>query len=180
MALRIDILGFARLIEVVRRIADTQDQRLTVEKDNASALRDIADSLSPPFPLVSFSSFSSQGVTIKGDIHMAELREGQQAVATVSLKTKGGNPAAYQVGTEVWTSSDPARASVTVDPANPLQATIAGLNGAFNTPVLITFTADGDPDADQTRDVVATLDVVVTQGEAVVAEISLGTPTDTP
>lgn len=109
---------------------------------------------------------------------MAELREGQRIRATVALKTKGGNPAAYEKGTEAWVSSDPAVASVTVDPADPLQADVDGLNGAANTPVLVTFTADGDPDAGETRDLVATLDVVVTQGEAVVAEISAGAPTD--
>jgi hypothetical protein len=43
---------------------------------------------------------------------------------------------------------------------------------------VITFRADGDPDADQTRDLVGTLDVVVTQGEAVVVELSAGAPAD--
>lgn len=129
-------------------------------------------------PDVFFSSITSQGITTKGEIKMAELREGQRIRATVALKTKGGNPAAYEKGTEAWVSSDPAVASVTVDPADPLQADVDGLNGAANTPVLVTFTADGDPDAGETRDLVATLDVVVTQGEAVVAEISAGAPTD--
>lgn len=111
---------------------------------------------------------------------MAELREGQRIRATVALKTKGGNPAAYEKGTEKWGSSDPAVASVTPDAADPLQADVDGLNGANNASVLVTFTADGDPDVDQARDVVATLDVTVTQGEAVVAEISAGAPTDIP
>ncbi len=118
------------------------------------------------------------GIKITGDIKEMELREGQKVSASASLKTAAGNDAAYQTGSAVWTSSDPAVASVEVDATNELAATIHGLNGAANTPVLVTFTADGDPDADQTRDVVATLDVVVTQGEAVVAEITAGTPED--
>jgi hypothetical protein len=120
------------------------------------------------------------GLTIRGVIKMAELREGQRVTATAVLKTAGGNPAAYQTGSAVWTSSDPAVASVLVHPDNELMADVDGLNGAANTPVLVTFTADGDPDADQVRDVVATLDVVVTQGEAVVAEVTAGPATDIP
>lgn len=109
---------------------------------------------------------------------MAELREGKSVVATVALRTKAGHPAAYEKGTEKWESSDPA-AVVTVDPTNPLQAKIDGVDGSNNTAVLVTFTADGDPAADVTTPVVATVDIIVTQGNAVTAEISLGTPTDT-
>lgn len=125
---------------------------------------------------------SAQGLVIRGVIKMAELREGQQLSATVTLKTKSGNPAAYEVGSAVWTSSDPTVATATVDPTNELMANIVGVNGAANTPVLVTFTADGDPDAgpDQVRPVVATLDIVVTQGEAFVAEITAGPATDVP
>lgn len=155
----------------IKELIAVENKRLEIEEF-------IADMLGAQ-PKVNFS-ISYQGVTAKGAITMAELREGQQLVATVTLKTKAGNPAAYQTGTAVWTSSDPTVATATVDPTNELSATIVGVNGAANTPVLVTFTADGDPDADQTRDVVGTLDIVVTQGEAFVAEVAAGTPTDVP
>ena len=106
-----------------------------------------------------------------------ELREGQFVTATVSLKTSSGHPAAYQVGTESWTSSDPA-VEVVQDSADPLKAKITGIDGSSNASALVTFKCDGDPDDDESRDVVATLDVVVTQGEAMVAEITTDTPQD--
>lgn len=127
-----------------------------------------------------FSKVTAYGVTITGEIKNMDLREGQQAKLDVTLKTKAGNPAAYEKGSGKWQSSDDARASVEVDPTNELSATLKGLSGADNTPVLISFTADGDPDADQVRDIVATLDCVVTQGEAFVAEIAAGAPVDQP
>lgn len=109
-----------------------------------------------------------------------ELREGQRVEATVSLLTSSGHPAAYQAGTEAWQSSDPAAVSVTPHADNPLVADIDGLGGSANATAVVTFTCDGDPDADQSRDIVATLDVVCTQGEAMVAEITTGTPSDIP
>jgi hypothetical protein len=120
------------------------------------------------------------GLTITGRIKKMELREGQQVDATVTLKTAAGNPAAYQKGTAKWTTSDETAVQVmqAAAPVDELKATIYGVSGANNTPVLITFTCDGDPDSDQQRDIVATLDVVCTQGEAVVAEIDTGTATD--
>lgn len=131
-------------------------------------------------PHVYFSELSGQGIRIKGEFSMAELREGQQFDVTVALKTKAGHPAKYQTGTEAWESSNPPVSTVKVDPANPLRATVKGLDGSNNEAVLITFTCDGDPDDDASRDVVATLDVVVTQGEAFVAEATAGPATDTP
>lgn len=110
---------------------------------------------------------------------MAELREGQQFGVTASLKTAAGHNAAYQTGSATWESSDENIASVEVNPDNELEATVRGLDGSNSDAVVITFRADGDPDDDEVRDLVATLDVVVTQGEAVVSELVAGTPTDT-
>ena len=126
-----------------------------------------------------FSQVVSNGVVIKGRLKKMELREGQFVTATVSLKTKSGHDAAYEVGSAKWASSDPA-VGVVADPTDEKKATITGLDGSANASAVVTFTADGDPDADQTRDVVATLDVVCTTGEAVVAEITTDTPQDNP
>lgn len=109
---------------------------------------------------------------------MAELREGQQFTVTAILKTADGHPASYEKGSAKWESSDESVATVEVNPDNELESTVKGVDGSNNGSAVITFRADGDPDADQTRDLVATLDVVVTQGEAVVSELSAGTPSD--
>jgi len=144
-------------------------------------LSDIRDFMGVP-PEAFFSTIEFDGVKISGRITYMDLREGQQVNASVTLKTKSGNPAAYEKGTASWVSSDPATVSATVDATDELKAVIVGLNGANNTPVLITFTVDGDPDAgpDQVRNIIATLDVVCTQGEAMVAEITTDTPVDVP
>lgn len=140
-------------------------------------LGDIRDFLGAT-PKVTFT-IESNGLIIKGATKM-DLREGQQVNASVTLKTAAGNPASYEKGSATWVSSDPATVSVTPDTSDELKAVVKGLNGANNTSVIVTFHADGDPDADQVRDVIATLDVVCTQGEAVVAEITTDTPVDTP
>lgn len=126
------------------------------------------------------SSITTNGITIRGKIKKMELREGQQVEATVSLTTASGHPAVHESGTESWESSDPDIASVTVNANDPLQATIVGVDGSNNGSVLITFRADGDPDADQVRDIVVTGDVVVTQGEAHVGSMTFGPPIDVP
>ncbi len=155
----------------IRKLIKVDEARLEVEEFIAQMLG--------AQPRVSFTELSFEGVKSKGDIKMAELREGQEFTVTAAFKTKAGNPASYQTGSAAWTSSDATVASVTADPANELSAKVMGLNGAANTPVLISFTADGDPDVEE-RPLIATLDVVVTQGEAVVAELAAGTPIDTP
>ena len=126
-----------------------------------------------------FSTVSHNGVTIKGDIEMAELREGQRIPVSVAFKTANGKPAVYQAGTATFESSDPA-ARFDVDPADELKGYLVGVDGSNNASGTLTFRADGDPDADQVRELVATLDFVVTQGEAVVAEITAGPAEDNP
>jgi len=129
---------------------------------------------------VFFNQVRIGGLTFTGEITMAELREGQQFDVTAKLTTASGHAAAYQQGTATFESSDPSIASVEQSADDPLTATVKGVDGSNNGSAVITFRADGDPDADQTRDLVATLDVVVTQGEAVVAELEAGPASDTP
>jgi len=126
-----------------------------------------------------FSQIQFGGIKIQGDFRAMELREGQQVTVTASLKTAAGHDADYQTGSATWESSDPA-ASVTANPDNELEATVIGVDGSTNATAVITFRADGDPDADQTRDLVGTLDVAVTKGEAAVVELSAGAPSDVP
>lgn len=139
---------------------------------------DIRDFMGCP-PECSFALIEGSGVKITGRITNMELREGQSTTASVKLQTASGNPAAYQQGTETWESSDATVVSVEPDLKNPLSARISGLNGSNNAACVVTFSCDGDPDADQTRDIVATLDVVCTQGEAFVASMETTPPVDT-
>lgn len=145
-------------------------------------LCEMAFSIKPRFERIHvfFNQVRVGGLIVIGELTQMELREGQQSVVTANLKTAAGHPAAYQDGTATFESSDPTIATVEQDSANPLQATVKGVDGSNNGSVVITFRADGDPDADQERDLVATLDVVVTQGEAVVADLEAGPASDIP
>jgi hypothetical protein len=131
-------------------------------------------------PVVIFTTARFAGVEITGEFFDMNLREGQQVKLTAALRTKAGHVATYEPGSATWESSDPSVATVTVDPDSELSANVIGVDGSNNGSVVITFRADGDPDADQVRDLVGTLDVVVTQGEAVVVELSAGVASDVP
>lgn len=114
---------------------------------------------------------------IEGDIKKMQLREGQKVTATVDLKTARGNQASYEKGSASWESSDESVVSVEQNPENELEATIRGLDGDENGSVVITFRADGD-DTESEKQIVATLDVVCTQGKAVVASVTTGAAED--
>lgn len=107
-----------------------------------------------------------------------EIREGQQFDIEAKPQTASGHPAAYQEGSATFESSNPDVVSVTQHEDNPLKATVKGLDGSNADSALITFRADGDPDADETRDLVGTLDVTCSQGEAVVVALEAGPVSD--
>jgi hypothetical protein len=115
---------------------------------------------------------------VKGVFCMAELKEGQKFNVTVAPKTAHGHPAAIQDGSGRWTSSDDAVVSVEQDPTNPLKAVVRGLDGSANESVVIEFRADADRSPDGVREIVGTLDVVCTTGDAAVVELTADTPTD--
>lgn len=123
---------------------------------------------------------SLNGITIKGDIEMAELREGQRIPLQANFKTANGHPATHEAGTVKWDNSNPDIASLEVDPNDETKAFLNGTDGSANAAGVASCTADGDPDADQTRVLVSTLDYVVTQGEAFVSEIQAGPAEDIP
>ena len=100
----------------------------------------------------------------------------QQFDVSVNIRDKKGNPA--QVQNPVWSSSEAGTASVTVDPANPLKAVVAAV-GPVDEASMITFEADADM-GDGVKPIIATLDLVVTSGEATVVEIVAGTPSEQP
>lgn len=115
---------------------------------------------------------------IKGVIRMAELKEGQKMKLTVAPKTSRGHAASIEAGSGRWTSSDDGVVSVEQNPDNELEATIHGLDGSANESVVIEFRGDADRSAEGVREIIGTLDVVCTTGDAAVVDISAGTPED--
>lgn len=126
-----------------------------------------------------FSRVSSGGVTVEGVITNMEIREDQAVKVTAVLKTKEGHPASYQKGSAQWSISDETVASLTLDDSDELSAVIKCTDGSNNTAFVVSLSVDGDPDDDNARPIVLTGDLVATQGEAVVGELSFGTPVDT-
>jgi hypothetical protein len=129
---------------------------------------------------VKFTCAESQGLKIKGDLTAMELREGQKVKLSVRPLTANGNPAGIEEGSAEWTSSDSAIVSVEIDTANPFDAWARGVNGSNNASANIEFRADGDQDAgpNDVNEIVGTLAVTCTQGDAVTVEIEAGEPTD--
>ncbi len=124
---------------------------------------------------INFDTFATPDFFIRGVFTMAELREGKSAVVTAAPKTAAGNPAAYQTGSAVFESSDETVLRVTQNPDNELEATLEALDGSNNETVTVTFTADGDPDADEERMLVGSIAVSVTQGEAIAFDLTFST-----
>lgn len=110
-------------------------------------------------------------------INKMELKEGQKATLTVALRTATGHAAGYETGTAQFESSDDALLKVTSNPDNELLATIETLDGSNNDTATVTFRADG-LQGDGEREIVGTLAVVCTQGDATVVEITATPPPD--
>jgi hypothetical protein len=126
---------------------------------------------------VEFVSIEVEGLKIKGDIFAMELREGQKANVTVKPLTARGHAGAIETGSARWSTSDESVISVTADPSNELAATIEGLDGSQNESVVVEFRADGKR-GEEVKEVVGTVDVVCTQGDATVVNLEVGTPSD--
>ncbi len=108
---------------------------------------------------------------------MANLREGQEVEFTVNPVSASGGPGDYEKGSADWTSSDP---SVVVTPNvdNELVAKAKCVDGSVLKAVSVSCHLDGDPDADQVRDILASGTVNVLHGEAVGATMTEGTVVD--
>lgn len=114
-----------------------------------------------------------------GDLFTMQLKEGQKATINVVLKTKRGHQAAIEPGSASFESSDPSVVQVRQNPTNELSAEIEAIDGSANESVVVTFRADGKI-GDGVRELVGTLDVVATQGDAFVVEMEVGEITDAP
>jgi hypothetical protein len=100
----------------------------------------------------------------------------QQADLEAKIMDRKGNPAPVQ--NPLWESSEPGTATVEVDAANPLKAVVKAV-GPVDEASMVTFTADADL-GEGVVPIIATLDLVVTAGMGVVAEISAGPATEQP
>lgn len=123
------------------------------------------------FKRIDFSNNS-----VMGEISVFELQEGEKAVVTAEPRTANGNPAKYELGSVSWETSDETVMTVTPNPDNELQAEIECIDGSNNETVTITCRLDGDPDADDVRELVGAATGVATQGEATVFALSVKTP----
>lgn len=108
------------------------------------------------------------------------LREGKRVTLNGTPTTKVGNPAAYEQGTAVWELSDTDNFKLEVNPENELEATVTCVNGSTNPAAIVSCSLDGDPDADEVRTLVGTLDLVGSQGEATQFSLSASAPSDVP
>lgn len=118
---------------------------------------------------------SVDGIVITGEINEMELREGQQVKLKAVPLTRSGNAATYEAGSARWSVQQPAEGdvvSIHPDTENELIAIVRGVNGSFNGAAVVRLEIDGDPDQDQERLLIATADVVVTQGEAFVTSLT--------
>lgn len=100
----------------------------------------------------------------------------QQADLAVTITDSRGNPAPVQ--NPVWTSSEPETVTVDVDPTDPHKAVVKAV-GPVDEASMVKFEADADMGEGEIP-IIATLDVVVTAGQAVIVEITAGTPTEQP
>lgn len=108
---------------------------------------------------------------------MFELKEGQKAEITVTPRTRHGNVAAIEPGSARFTSSDESVVSVEQDPADELKATIRGLDGSANEPVVIAFKADGDR-SEGVKEIVGSASVICTQGDALTFDLEISPAVD--
>lgn len=126
---------------------------------------------------VDFTVFQTDQIKIIGEFTRMELKEGQKVDIEVRPKTARGNVAAIESGSARFVSSDESVVSVTQDPNNELKAVVRGLDGSANESVVVEFRADADR-SENVREIVGTLAVTCTQGDASVIEIEAGTATD--
>jgi hypothetical protein len=100
----------------------------------------------------------------------------QQSDLEAKITDRLGNPAPVQNPT--WSSSEPATVTVTVDANNPLKAVVKAV-GVVDEASMVLFEADADMGAGVVP-IIATLDVVVTAGQAIVVELIAGPPAEQP
>jgi len=126
-----------------------------------------------PLPAVGFTfTVESEGQITLGATQY-DMTNSQQLTATIQPVDKKGNPAAID-GVPVWASSD--ETIITVVPASDgLSAVVAAVGPLGSAKVSVTGDADLGPGVSS---IFGTLDVTITQGQAVGFKITAGEPTE--
>ncbi len=128
-----------------------------------------------PLPAVGFRFAVETEGQLEEGVNAIDMTNSQQATATITPVDKKGNPAAID-GIPVWASSD--ETILTVAPAaDGLSAVVAAVGPLGSAKVSVSGDADLGPGS---APIFGTLDVSVTQGQAVGFKIDLGTPTEQP
>lgn len=108
---------------------------------------------------------------------MAVLTPTQQVIVQVAYFDDRGNSARID-GEPTWSVSDPTVAEVVVGADNPFVAVVKALGPIGVAQVVVR--ADADLDEGEVRELIGTLDIEVVAGEAMVATVVAGVPSEQP
>jgi hypothetical protein len=111
-------------------------------------------------------------IALKGERMAYTLPVDHEVVVEVAYVDAKGNPAAVD-GNPVWSSSDPAIATVTVDTSNAFKATVTPVGPAGN--VQVKVEADADIGAGVTE-LITLMDVTMVAGQAVAGTLTPSGP----
>lgn len=131
-----------------------------------------------------FTKISVEGIEIKGRINMVKMEPGQSVTFTAEPEDRRGKPAKIEVGSAEWSfvgqdaDGNDASSSVTVteNPDNELSATLT--SGDTELTGTLTLRADGDPNQDETVEVIATASIIVAPGNVVAFALTNTEPVD--
>ncbi|MDQ3132421.1 MAG: hypothetical protein M3Q99_16865 [Acidobacteriota bacterium] len=122
--------------------------------------------------------FQNERITITGDIKTMQLKESQFVIITAMPKTRSGNQAQIEPGSVRVELTDGDIASFEHPfEGDELKIKVVGEDGSKNGSTLLTLRADGIAGEGE-REIIGTLDIVVTQGDAFVFELQASAPTD--
>lgn len=134
-------------------------------------LTGILDAVKPSIATKIIFTVELEGKILKGD-HI-KMTNSQQATASIKIVDKRGQPAPVD-GIPVWASSD--ETIVTVTPAVDGMSAVVAAVGPLGT-AKVSVTADADLGTGVSS-IFGSLDVTITQGQAVGIEITLGDATE--
>lgn len=122
--------------------------------------------------------FPNERIIIKGDFNYMELKEGQYTVVTATPQTRAGNRAKIEPNSVrvEFTDEDIVSFEHPFED-DELKVKITGTDGSANGSTLLTLRADGIAGEGE-REIVGTLNLVVTQGDAFVFDLQGSAPAD--
>jgi hypothetical protein len=157
---------------ILKRLERSVEQLKALQETDSKLLKRIL-TLVEPLPCVGFRfTVELEGQIFEGATSI-DMTNSQKATATITPVDAKGNPAAVD-GVPEWASSD--ETILTVTPAaDGLSAVVAAVGPLGSAKVSVSGDADLGPDK---KPIFGTLDVSVTQGQAVGFKIVLGEATE--